>query len=92
MSCQKKSSELGPMHLERLGARLSIFFLLATSAENEEYILTRKRSKPSKLRILMKAILRCDRGGKWLDGNITPGAGRKKLGSRLGFKDGVRAK
>ena len=27
----------------------------------------------------MKVILRCDRGGKWLDGNITPGAGRKKV-------------
>ena len=79
MSCQTKSSKLGLMQLERLGAYLSIFFLLATSVENEEYALTRKRNKSSKLRILMRAVLRSDRGGKWLDGNITPGAGRKKV-------------
>ena len=71
---------------------MHVLFLLATSAENEEYALTRKRSQPSKLGILMKALLRCDRGGKWLDGNIAPGAGRKKLGFRLGFKGGVAAK
>ena len=35
--------------------------------KNEEYVLTRKRSKPSKLRILMKIVLRYDRGDKWLD-------------------------
>ena len=72
MSCQTKSSKLDLMQLERLDACLNIFFLLATStAENEDYVLTRKRSKPSKLRILMKVVLRCDRGGKWLDGNIS---------------------
>ena len=91
MSCQTKSSKLALMKLERLGACLSIF-LLATSAENEEYALTRKRSKPSKLRILMKPVLRCDRGGKWLDGNITPGARRRDLGLCLGFEGGVPAK
>ena len=37
MSCQTMSSKLGLMQLERLGAHLSIFFLLATSVENEEY-------------------------------------------------------
>ena len=68
MSCQKKSSKLGPMQLERFDAGLSIFFLLATSAENEEDVV-RKRSKPFKLRIRMKVVLRCDRGSKWLDGN-----------------------
>ena len=36
-------------------------------AKNEGYAITRKRSKPSKLGILMKAVLRCDRGGRWLD-------------------------
>ena len=90
LSSQKKSSKLVQMQLERLGAHLKIFFLLATSADNEEYALTRKRSKSSKLRILIKAVLRCDRGGKWLDRNIAPGAGRKKLGLFLGFKGGVR--
>ena len=79
LSCQKKSSKLGPMQLERLGARLSIFFLLATSAENEEYALARKRSKPLKLEILMKAVLHCDRGGKWLDGR----AERLRVKSRV---------
>ena len=73
------------MQLERLDVCLSIFFLLATSAENEEYVLTRKRSKLSKLRILMKAVLRCDRGGKW------PGVGRKRLGLSLGLEGGVPA-
>ena len=29
----------------------------------EEYAVTRKRNKPSKLGILMKAVLRCDRRG-----------------------------
>ena len=77
------------MQLERLGARL---FLLATSAENEEYALTRKRSKPSKLGILMKVVLRCDRGDEWLDGNIALGTGRRRLGLRLGLKGGVRAR
>ena len=52
------------MQLERLDAHLNIFFLLATSVENEGYALTRKRSKSSKLKILMKAVLRCDRGDK----------------------------
>ena len=66
------------MQLERLEAYLSIFFLLATSVENEEYAFIRKRSKSPKLRILMKAVLHSDRGGKWLDGN-TPGAGRKNV-------------
>ena len=33
-------------------------------AKNEEYALTRKRSKSSKLRDLMKIVLRYDRGGK----------------------------
>ena len=92
LSCQKENSKLDSMQLERLDVHLNIFSLLATSTENEEYALTRKRSKLSKLRILMKAVLRCDRGSKWLDGNIAPGAGRKKLGLRLGFKGGVPAK
>ena len=55
LSCQKESPKLVPMQLERLDARL------ATSAENEENALTRKRSKPSKPGILMKAVHRCDR-------------------------------
>ena len=49
LSCQKDNSKLIPMQLERLGAHLNIFFLLATSIENEEYALTRKGSKSSKL-------------------------------------------
>ena len=43
-------------------------------ARNEGYALTRKRSKSSKLEILLKVVLRCDRGDRWLD---------KGLGHRL---------
>ena len=35
--------------------------------KNKEYIIIRKRSKLSKLKIFMKVVLRCDRGDKWLD-------------------------
>ena len=65
---------------------------LQLAPKMKKYALNRKRSKPSKLRILIKVVLRCDRGGKWLDENIVPGAGRKKLGLLLGFKGGVAAK
>ena len=35
--------------------------------KNEGYVVTRKRSKLSKLRILMNIVLRYNRGDKWLD-------------------------
>ena len=44
-----------------------LFKQINEHAKNEGYAITRKRSKPSKLRILMKAVLRCDHGGRWLN-------------------------